>query len=100
MPVESVTGRMRELAERFLAALPGDLAILRDAARDRTGRAAAAGVAHRIAGRAGMFGFPALGIQASDLEDLIGDGDWPNDAFEAALEALNDLCAEAIRSGP
>ncbi len=97
MAHDLLEARLRQLAGRFLAGLPGDLAALREAFR--AGDAGAMGaVVHRIAGRAGTFGFPLIGARASDLETLIAEGRWPETAFETALGQLEALAAEAAEA--
>lgn len=97
MANDAVESRLRQLAQRFVDALPADVARLR-AATAAADIGEAAGLAHRIAGRAGTFGFPAISAGASRLETLIADSGWPGAAFEAALGELETLAARATES--
>jgi len=97
MANDAVEARMRQLAQRFVGALPADVARLR-AATASADAPEAAGLAHRIAGRAGTFGFPAISVGASRLETLIAEGDWTGAAFQAALDDLEVLAAQATES--
>jgi HPt (histidine-containing phosphotransfer) domain-containing protein len=104
MADEIVAAKLRQLADRFLTGLPADLAQMRGAMAgdDAAGAAGeAGGLLHRIAGRAGTFGFPRISEQASKLEALVLDGGWleagrPGAAFAAGVGVLETLCVEAI----
>jgi HPt (histidine-containing phosphotransfer) domain-containing protein len=104
MTNDVVEAKLRQLAERFLTTLPGDLARLRSAMADDEPAAVVGGILHRMAGRAGTFGFPRISDQASRLEALVLEGRWTEDeragaAFEAGLDALEALSAEALEAG-
>lgn len=101
MAADVLQARLREMGERFLASLAEELAALRaltSAAPDAPDAANA--IVHRVAGRAGTFGFPAISIQASRLESLIIDGQFGAPEFELALaelEALASAAREAVQ---
>ena len=104
MAADVLQARLREMGERFLASLAEELAALRaltSAAPDAPDAPDAANaIVHRVAGRAGTFGFPAISIQASRLESLIIDGQFGAPAFELALaelEALASAAREAVQ---
>lgn len=65
--------KMAELRHRFVARGPAMLEELRGAlaAQDRE---AVRGLAHRLAGNAGMFGFPRVSEAAAELESAAIDG--------------------------
>jgi HPt (histidine-containing phosphotransfer) domain-containing protein len=44
-------------------------------------------LAHRLAGAAGTFGYPALSTAASALEEQVADGAGPDPALVARLQA-------------
>ena len=96
MAADALQHRLRLLGERFLATLFDDLAALRALSDDAP--EAANAIVHRIAGRAGTFGFPAISIQASRLESLIIDGQFGAPAFEPALAELEGLANAAGES--
>ena len=98
MAADVLQARLREMGERFLASLGQDLAALRALSSDAPDAANA--IVHRIAGRAGTFGFPAISIEASRLETLIIDGHFGTPAFGPALaklEALANAAGEPAR---
>jgi HPt (histidine-containing phosphotransfer) domain-containing protein len=99
MPNEGVEARLRQLAARFLAGLPADLARLRSEAPGDDSTEVVSGILHRIAGRAGTFGFPEIGAQASLLETMVMEKGWSTPAFEAGLTELEALSARAIEVG-
>ena len=71
--------RMGQLRQRFVERTAADRALLgEDVARDGE---ELEGIAHRISGTAGMFGFVELGITAEALEEAIR-----NQCDEAFLE--------------
>ena len=93
MAADVLQARLREMGERFLASLGEELAALRALTSDAPDAANA--IVHRIAGRAGTFGFPAISIQASRLESLIIDGQFGAPAFAPALAELEALASAA-----
>ncbi len=95
--------KLRQLADRFLTALPADLTKVRGAMGAEDAADAIGGILHRIAGRAGTFGFPHITEQASQLEALVVEGRWleagcPSAAFETGLGILEALSTEAIEA--
>ena len=93
MTTDALQARLREMGERFLVTLADDLAALRGLSDDASDAANA--ILHRIAGRAGTFGFPAISIQASRLESMILDGHFGAQAFAPALAELEALASAA-----
>jgi HPt (histidine-containing phosphotransfer) domain-containing protein len=100
MTDERVEARLRQLAARFLSGLPEELARLRSSRADDDAADVLGGILHRMAGRAGTFGFPAIGAQASQLETMVIEGRWSAAAFDAGLAELEILSAQAIEAGP
>lgn len=82
MSADALADRMKHLSMRFIEGLPGDLAII---AADAD---AASGVVHRIAGRAGTFGFPEVSEAAAHLEAVIATGGATGPLLAAGLAAL------------
>jgi HPt (histidine-containing phosphotransfer) domain-containing protein len=99
MTDERVEARLRQLALRFLNGLPDDLARLRSARADDDPAEVLGGILHRIVGRAGTFGFPAVGALASQLETMVIEGRWTASAFDEGLTELEVLSARAIEAG-
>ncbi len=62
---------------------------------ERAVRRAAEGVAHRLSGTAGSYGFPEVGAVAGELELLLGRDPLDTDAVAAALRRL-ELEAQRI----
>ena len=78
--------KMAELRQRFVARCPAwleDLGAALDACDDQ----AVAALAHRIAGNAGMFGYPELSEVAAELENAAIDGDHQKNQARGSLEA-------------
>jgi CheY-like chemotaxis protein/HPt (histidine-containing phosphotransfer) domain-containing protein len=88
---------MREIVERFVAALPDRVAAMR-AALDTADPAALQRLAHQLKGAAGGFGFGPITEAAARLEAAVVGGD-PRPSVDRALEAVADLCrrARAVR---
>jgi len=82
MPTDVLAARMRHLTEQFLAGLGVDLAAI---AADPV---QAPALIHRIAGRAGTFGFPAISEVASQLETIIAVEGPSSPAYALGLMAL------------
>ncbi len=100
MADDLVQSKLRRLADRFLGSLAGDMARLRPASYDDAARAEVRLTLHRLAGRAGTFGFTEIGVKASRLEALILDGRWPSDEFAAALSELETLSSGLVSPKP
>lgn len=98
MTDERVEARLRQLADRFLAGLPGELARLRSSGLDDGATDIRSEILHRIVGRAGTFGFPAIGARASQLEVMVVEGRWSAVAFDEGLAELEALSARAIEA--
>ena len=79
---------MRALGDRFRAALTDDIAALQQLGNGAEDEAASAFILHRIAGRAGTFGFPDLSERATAMETMIIDGEYGGKAFVGALQGL------------
>lgn len=90
MTADILASRMRELSLQFLASLPDDMAMI------TTDPSMAATIAHRIAGRAGTFGFPALSALASLLEMLAASTSPPGADYAEALAALANEVKNAM----
>ena len=78
--------RMKALRQRFIGEAEGDAAELE---RHAAGRAwtQVRDISHRVAGRAGMFGFPELTDLARALEEAV-DADAPSAAVHSLAEDL------------
>lgn len=83
MAPDDMEKRMRQLSTRFLAGLSEDLALI------ASNPAAAAEIVHRIAGRAGTFGFPDISAAAGHLEEIIATQGTAGLYFAAGLAELN-----------
>ena len=84
--------KMAELSTRFAAAA-GDHRSALAAARQTNDRAALAEIAHKLAGSAAMFGHPAIGEAALELEEAAEAGaDYSArfDRLDALLASLAD----------
>ena len=88
--------KMAELRQRFVARCPAwleDLGAALDACDDQ----AVAALAHRIAGNAGMFGYPELSEVAAELENAAIDGDHQKVATLG--ERLAGMLEDVVVSG-
>lgn len=92
MAADEMAVRMRQLSERFLSGLSDDLTII------AANPVAAAGIVHRIAGRAGTFGFPAISTAAGTLEEIIAEQGAIGAAFAAGLADLSAAAEAAVSS--
>lgn len=82
MVVDALAARLLAMSVNFLASLPSDLAA---AVSDLD---AAPGIVHRIAGRAGTFGFPEISEEAGRLEEIIIAEGTGGAAYVTGLSAL------------
>ena len=83
-------GRMGALRERFVASAAGEADTLAEAgASGRWSEVRA--IAHGLAGRAGMFGFPEVGAAALALEEGIEAGADPRGPLSALIAMLRAL---------
>jgi len=97
-PQDLLRVRMESLRRRFRARAADDLGAMkagwasgeRDDLRER---------AHRLAGVAATFGYPAIGEAAKLLDDLINQGANAEDT-DAAAERLFDLLGHIAASPP
>ena len=89
MAPEPMAERMRQLSARFLNGLSDELKMI------ASDPAAAAGIVHRITGRAGTFGFPEISAAAEQLEEIIAVDGAAGPAFVAGLAALHAIATRA-----
>jgi HPt (histidine-containing phosphotransfer) domain-containing protein len=94
MTADAFQERMRVLRGAFLEALAGDLPELRRHIDD-SAYAEAAGIVHKIAGRAGTFGYPEVSECAGALEALLAEQPEPA-GIGTALEALEAVGTRVI----
>lgn len=81
---------MQSLRARFLARATEDLAVLRGVSPDRAAEVLA--TVHRLAGAAGIFGFPEVSRLASTAEEALrGEGSAPGPALAELIAALASL---------
>lgn len=92
MAPDAMASRMRQLSARFLLGLSDDLAMIASEPD------AAAGIVHRLAGRAGTFGFPAISTAAGALEDIIAEHGATGPAFAAGLADLQAVVDATVTS--
>ncbi len=92
--------KLRQLADRFLGSLAADIGRLRPGSADDSTKAEVRMILHRLAGRAGTFGFPEIGAKASCLEAMILEGGWPSSGFESTLTELETLSADVVGRKP
>lgn len=81
---DDVAAAMAALRAQYRDALPGKVDAIARAVTSRD--PAAEGLAHRLAGSAGSYGFAAAGDAARAVEDALAAGD--DAAARAALDAL------------
>jgi HPt (histidine-containing phosphotransfer) domain-containing protein len=96
MTAEALQERMRALRGVFVEALANDLPAVA-AAIAREDYAEALAQVHKVAGRAGTFGFPEVSDRAGDLEQLLS-ADIDRDAVRQAMAALEQVGGQAIAS--
>ena len=88
--------KMAELRQRFVDRCPAWLGDL-DAALDARDGEAVARLAHRLAGNAGMFGYPELSEAAAELESAAIDGDAQRTATRG--KQLTDMLEAVVKGG-
>ena len=91
-----IDARLAAIAERF-AAQAGETAAEIDAALDRGDWAELARLGHSLAGRAGMFGYAAIGDAARQVEEAV-DGGLSGEAIAGLTRNL--LAQLALLTGP
>lgn len=91
-----IDARLAAIAERF-AAQAGETAAEIDAALDREDWAELARLGHSLAGRAGMFGYAAIGDAARQVEEAV-DGGLSSEAIAGLTRNL--LAQLALLTGP
>lgn len=92
--MDDIDARMAALSARFAAQLAETTAII-EACLARRAWAELTAPCHSLAGRAGMFGQPALGDAARSVEEAI-DEDAPPEEIERLTEDLLG-CLRALR---
>jgi HPt (histidine-containing phosphotransfer) domain-containing protein len=91
-----IDARLAAIAERF-AAQAGETADAIGAAMAAGNRAELARLAHSLAGRAGMFGYGAIGDAARAVEEAV-DGDASGKAIAKMTGDLLDRLADLNRA--
>lgn len=98
MADDRIAARMAALRAKFVAELAGDRAALwrhRTAAPDEAGLGA---ILHRLAGRAGTFGFMEISELAGRLEALHAEGMTDESQTARLFDALDGAMASAVES--
>ena len=87
---DALAQKLAELARRFVDQAVNQSAAIRDALQ-RGDKVELATLAHKLAGNAGMLGFPDVGEAALEVEERIDEGADPREATERLLGLLSTL---------
>lgn len=83
-----ISSAEEKLKERYLHKLPEKLSVLSDFVAEDD-RLAAQSILHKLAGSAGMYGFPLISKIAAEIEDLIIAGEsLSSDSVKELLKQL------------
>lgn len=87
---EPLAAMLAELSARFRERAPAARAAM-TSALDGNDRAAVVDIAHKLAGSAGMFGHPEIGLAAAELEEAARSGADMDGAARRLLALLAQL---------
>ena len=90
MPKNDLQARIEEARQRYVASIPGKIALI-EAALAQEDQAQLSAIGHRLAGSAGMYGFPAMQECAAALEQACLAAAGPTAVREAAEALLDQL---------